>query len=35
MGLCQVCGRGFSIPPSMGERRQVEVGATDLETRLD
>jgi hypothetical protein len=35
MGLCEVCSRGFSVPHSMGERCQVEVGSTNLEARLD
>src|SRR5262245_25444746 len=34
MGLYEVCGRGFSVPRSMGDCRQVQMGATDLEACL-
>ena len=33
MGLCEVCGRGFSVPRSMGECCQVQAGATGLKAR--
>jgi hypothetical protein len=34
MSLFEVCECGLSVSGGMGERRQVQVGATDLATHL-